>query len=55
MGLKQSNPDIIHGSLLTYLELLLHAGMVSVMCFLLAWLSGTHDSPVHERDVLGHC
>lgn len=29
-GLKQSNPDIIHGSLLTYLELLLHAGMVSV-------------------------
>jgi serine/threonine-protein kinase mTOR len=34
-GLKQSNPDTIHGSLLTYLELLLHAGMVSVMSSLL--------------------
>jgi FKBP12-rapamycin complex-associated protein len=31
MGLKQSNPDIIHGSLLTYLELLLHAGMACVV------------------------
>lgn len=28
MGLKQSQPEIIHGSLLTYRELLLHAGMV---------------------------
>lgn len=29
MGLKQSQPEVIHGSLLTYRELLLHAGMVS--------------------------
>ena len=28
-GLKQSQPEVIHGSLLTYRELLLHAGMVS--------------------------
>ncbi|KAF9561208.1 phosphatidylinositol 3-kinase [Agrocybe pediades] len=27
MGLKQNQPEIIHGSLLTYRELLLHAGM----------------------------
>lgn len=33
-GLKQSNPDIIHGSLLTYLELLLHAGMFMKEMFL---------------------
>jgi FKBP12-rapamycin complex-associated protein len=38
-GLKQSNPDIIHGSLLTYLELLLHAGMVSLMISLLVHLA----------------
>lgn len=30
LGLKQSQPEIIHASLLTYLQLLLHAGMVSV-------------------------
>jgi FKBP12-rapamycin complex-associated protein len=29
MGLKQTQPEVIHGSLLTYRELLLHAGMVS--------------------------
>lgn len=29
VGLKQVNPEVIHGSLLTYRELLLHAGMVS--------------------------
>jgi serine/threonine-protein kinase mTOR len=40
-GLKQSNPDIIHGSLLTYLELLLHAGMVSVISLLLDYLALT--------------
>jgi FKBP12-rapamycin complex-associated protein len=28
-GLKQPQPEIIHGSLLTYRELLLHAGMVN--------------------------
>ena len=28
MGLKQTQPEVIHGSLLTYRELLLHAGMV---------------------------
>jgi len=28
-GLKQAQPEVIHGSLLTYRELLLHAGMVS--------------------------
>ncbi|KIM34649.1 hypothetical protein M413DRAFT_33133 [Hebeloma cylindrosporum] len=27
MGLKQTQPEVIHGSLLTYRELLLHAGM----------------------------
>ncbi|KAF9006075.1 phosphatidylinositol 3-kinase [Cyathus striatus] len=27
MGLKQAQPEVIHGSLLTYRELLLHAGM----------------------------
>lgn len=30
-GLKQPQPEIIHGSLLTYRELLLHAGMVSIV------------------------
>jgi FKBP12-rapamycin complex-associated protein len=29
LGLKTSQPQIIHGSLLTYRELLLHGGMVS--------------------------
>lgn len=29
LGLKQNQPEVIHGSLLTYRELLLHAGMVS--------------------------
>lgn len=29
IGLKQPQPEIIHGSLLTYRELLLHGGMVS--------------------------
>jgi serine/threonine-protein kinase mTOR len=29
-GLKISQPEIIHGSLLTYRELLLHGGMVSI-------------------------
>ena len=28
-GLKQPQPEVIHGSLLTYRELLLHAGMVN--------------------------
>jgi len=28
IGLKQTQPEVIHGSLLTYRELLLHAGMV---------------------------
>jgi len=31
-GLKQAQPEVIHGSLLTYRELLLHAGMVSLCC-----------------------
>ncbi|RDB15759.1 Serine/threonine-protein kinase tor2, partial [Hypsizygus marmoreus] len=34
MGLKQSQPEIIHGSLLTYRELLLHAGMFMRETFL---------------------
>lgn len=29
MGLKMAQPEVIHGSLLTYRELLLHGGMVS--------------------------
>ena len=29
MGLKQAQPEVIHGSLLTYRELLLHGGMVN--------------------------
>ncbi|KAG6820409.1 hypothetical protein H0H93_000916 [Arthromyces matolae] len=33
-GLKQSQPEIIHGSLLTYRELLLHAGMFMRETFL---------------------
>lgn len=34
-GLKHSQPEVIHGSLLTYRELLLHAGMVRsiLKCF----------------------
>lgn len=37
MGLKMAQPEIIHGSLLTYRELLLHGGMVSgvISCYLL--------------------
>ena len=31
MGLKQSQPEVIHGSLLAYRELLLHAGMASML------------------------
>jgi FKBP12-rapamycin complex-associated protein len=31
LGLKQSQSEVIHGSLLTYRELLLHAGMVSLV------------------------
>jgi serine/threonine-protein kinase mTOR len=31
-GLKQSAPEVIHGSLLTYRELLLHSGMVRLSC-----------------------
>jgi serine/threonine-protein kinase mTOR len=34
-GLKHSQPEVIHGSLLTYRELLLHAGMVGYVFF---WL-----------------
>ncbi|TFK75010.1 phosphatidylinositol 3-kinase [Pluteus cervinus] len=34
MGLKQSQPEVIHGSLLTYRELLLHAGMFMKETFL---------------------
>jgi FKBP12-rapamycin complex-associated protein len=30
-GLRQTQPEIIHGSLLTYRELLLHGGMVSIL------------------------
>lgn len=32
-GLKVSQPEIIHGSLLTYRELLLHGGMVRICVF----------------------
>lgn len=38
IGLKQSQPEVIHGSLLTYRELLLHGGMVSTISFLLTRL-----------------
>lgn len=34
MGLKIAQPEVIHGSLLTYRELLLHGGMVSTLVFL---------------------
>lgn len=33
-GLKQAQPEVIHGSLLTYRELLLHAGMVKFWSFI---------------------
>lgn len=33
MGLRQNQPEVIHGSLLTYRELLLHAGMVYIAFF----------------------
>ena len=33
-GLKQPQPEVIHGSLLTYRELLLHAGMVTILCII---------------------
>ena len=31
-GLRMTQPEIIHGSLITYRELLLHGGMVSTSC-----------------------
>lgn len=40
MGLKQAQPEIIHGSLLTLRELLLHAGMVGNSLFF--WLLFIH-------------
>lgn len=51
-GLKTSQPETIHGSLLTYRELLLHGGMVSlcVLCFLSQFLAVL----VHAREFHGH-
>jgi serine/threonine-protein kinase mTOR len=55
LGLKMSQPEVIHGSLLTYRELLLHGGMVR-----LSWSLHTvialfpNLSLVHERNISGH-
>ena len=53
MGLKTSQPHIIHGSLLTYRELLIHGGMVgayyqSHLLFTNKWRA------VYERNFFGH-
>ena len=47
-GLRQSQPEVIHGSLLTYRELLLHAGMVSTFQ---ATLTFSITCAVHEREL----
>jgi len=52
-GLKTSQPHIIHGSLLTYRELLLHGGMVS-SCHRTLLLSVNEWRTVYERDIFGH-
>ena len=49
MGLKQTQPEVIHGSLLTYRELLLHAGMVSK--FVRLKLRVLIMEPVHEGNL----
>lgn len=49
LGLKTNSSETIHGSLLTYRELLLHAGMVCDTCHLLDALIKL--SAVHERDI----
>ena len=49
MGLKQAQPEVIHGSLLTYRELLLHAGMVRK--FVRSSLRVLITEPVHEGDL----
>jgi hypothetical protein len=54
MGLKQSQPEIIHGSLLTYRELLLHAGMVRLISTAGVALFTLLSLQVHEGDFLGH-
>lgn len=52
-GLKTSQPEIIHGSLLTYRELLLHGGMVSssTLCDSLQF---SVVVSVHARKLHGH-
>lgn len=45
LGLKQNQPEVIHGSLLTYRELLLHAGMVCFQFLILhIWPNARVDS-----------
>ena len=54
MGLRTSQPHIIHGSLLTYRELLLHGGMVGANCqSFLPFANGWRS--VHERHFPRHC
>ena len=51
MGLKQTQPEVIHGSLLTYRELLLHAGMVRKFVRLDLNLRVLIAEPVHEGNL----
>jgi len=51
-GLKHTQPETIHGSLLTYRELLLHAGMVSCIVFQLIYAEV--GVLVHEGEFHGH-
>ena len=53
MGLKMPAPEVIHGSLLTYRELLLHGGMVSV--FLYPVTVDSLSVPVHEGEFPRRC
>jgi FKBP12-rapamycin complex-associated protein len=56
LGLKMSQPEIIHGSLLTYRELLLHGGMVRCNIVLLVFLLViTYFYIVYERDISRYC
>lgn len=53
LGLKMSQPEVIHGSLLTYRELLLHGDMASDFSIVIAFESQLPS--VHERIVFGYC
>lgn len=56
LGLKTSQPHVVHGSLLTYRELLLHGGMVR-KCSLINNLRYSTDecvTLVHERNIPGY-